>query len=234
MISMKFVYHSIRGDKTEIDLSWDSLAIIGFSAKNEELIRKHIDELSGMGIASPRETPSIYWIDPSRVSQSKHIYVVGEDTSGEVEVFCAFDDKNEMYITVGSDHTDRRLERESIHKSKQICNKIMGTDCWRFTEIADHADAIEMRCYVRRDKDEKFRLYQKGQLGFLKPLDELKALVERKGKTGLLNRKFSFFSGTVPFLNEAVSGHEYIISLYDPLLKREIRAVYSVVVFKEN
>jgi hypothetical protein len=54
----------------------------------------------------------------------------------------------EVFVGVGSDHTDRALERLSIPAAKQACPKVAGTAVWRLDEVEDHWDRLELRAWV--------------------------------------------------------------------------------------
>ncbi|KQZ01468.1 hypothetical protein ASD45_11870 [Pseudolabrys sp. Root1462] len=63
--------------------------------------------------------------------------MLGGDSSGEVEpVVLSFD--GAMWLGVGSDHTDRKLETLGIALSKQICGKVIGEDVWPLAELTPH------------------------------------------------------------------------------------------------
>ena len=64
------------------------------------------------------------------------IEVTGDNTSGEAEFIIARID-GENWVGIGSDHTDRELEKQGITIAKQICDKPMGGDFWRYSEVAD-------------------------------------------------------------------------------------------------
>ncbi len=228
-----FICHEKSGITSPVDLVWDVVGAIGFSIRDKGLLEKHIKELSELGVFPPQKTPEVYWLSPNIVIDGiERLYVVGEETSGEVEVFCAFDKNGEMYITVGSDHTDRSLERHNIRKSKQICGKPVANTCWRFNEIKDHIDDLRLVCEVKMEDSDQFILYQEGELGYLKPLVELKNLLEKDFFIRENNFKFSFFSGTIPALREITSASTYKMKLIDNFIGREIELRYEVVVLE--
>ena len=63
--------------------------------------------------------------------------MLGEDTSGEVEVvLLAFADG--LWVGLGSDHTDRAMEAHGVALAKQLCRKPMAAGLWRFDEVIAH------------------------------------------------------------------------------------------------
>ena len=59
------------------------------------------------------------------LTQADRIQVLGDDTSGEVEpVLVGAADR--LWVTVGADHTDRKLESYGVAVSKQVCPKVIG------------------------------------------------------------------------------------------------------------
>src|SRR5699024_12545366 len=50
--------------------------------------------------------------------------------------------EKDMYITVGSDHTDRELEAVNIGKSKQVCGKPFGKKAWKLDDVLTHWDEL--------------------------------------------------------------------------------------------
>ena len=72
---------------------------------------------------------------------------MADKSSGEVEfVLFALDD--ELWLGVGSDHTDRKAETVGVTLSKQLCAKPVGTTLWRYDEVKPHWDKLKLRSYV--------------------------------------------------------------------------------------
>ena len=66
--------------------------------------------------------PLYYRIADNQLTQAETVQAVGGDSSGEVETF-VFAVDGEMYVSIASDHTDRKLETYSVALSKQVCVK---------------------------------------------------------------------------------------------------------------
>ncbi len=209
------------GESESVRLAWDACAAAGYTGRDRKSVLAHVEELRKIGVPAPERVPSMYWVEPERVSSSRLLWVVGESTSGEVEVFLARSEAGDLCVSVASDHTDRALETVSVAKAKQACSKIVGTLFWRVDEIGAHWDSIELRSWVDGV------LYQEGTLGKMLPPERLFELAGEDAPSG--TNAISLFSGTLPVLGEGlVYGEKYALSLKDPVLGREIRHEYAV------
>ena len=85
-------------------------------------IEHHIEELAAIGVPRPTSVPLYYRIADNQLTQAETVQAVGGDSSGEVETF-VFAVDGEMYVSIASDHTDRKLETYSVALSKQVCVK---------------------------------------------------------------------------------------------------------------
>lgn len=148
------------------DVSVTRLLVAGFTGRDTQAVEAHVEELAAEGVPVPETIPSLYRLDPSLVTQSAAITVDGANTSGEVEPVIVVTDGGRL-LTVGSDHTDRDLEREDISDSKAACPKIIGSRCVPLDRIEDW-DRIEIESQI--DDGE---LYQRGSLASLLPVDHL-------------------------------------------------------------
>ena len=63
--------------------------------------------------------------------------MVGENSSGEVE-FVLVRSEDDLWIGVGSDHTDRTVETYNVTVSKQMCDKPIAPELWCFEDVRDH------------------------------------------------------------------------------------------------
>lgn len=73
--------------------------------------------------------------------------------AGEVE-YIIITQGDEIYIGLGSDHTDRKLESASVPKAKQVCPKPIGHDIWKYSDLKDHWDSIKLNSYQTVDGKE--------------------------------------------------------------------------------
>src|SRR5690606_33351307 len=152
----------------------------------------HIEELAALGVPRPSSVPVFYRNAVSNVMQVDRLQVLGPDTSGEVEpVVLAMEDG--LWLTVGSDHTDRKAETIGIALSKQLCAKVIGTTAWRLDDVADRWDSLIVRSYATIDGSRV--LYQEGPLkGLRHPRD----LVARYGGGEPLGEGTVMLGGTMP------------------------------------
>ena len=128
-------------------------------------------------------------------------------TSGEVE-YVIIINENKIFIGIGSDHTDRELEIASVSKAKQICPKPIGQKLWRYEDIQNHFDQIEVRSWQIVDNEEI--LYQEGNLSDILPVESiLDAITQRVGHL----ENSVIFSGTVPLRSTFIYGNYFRCSL---------------------
>ncbi|MGI6784783.1 MAG: DUF2848 family protein [Aminivibrio sp.] len=204
----------------EICLSWDACVAAGYTGRDQAGVMAHVEELRKIGVPAPERVPSMYWVEPDRVKSASLLWVVGESSSGEGEVFLARDEKGNLCVTVASDHTDRALETVSVAKAKQICSKIVAPVFWRVDEIREHWDSIELKTWADG------KLYQEGTLGRMLPPEKLFELAREDSPAP---GRISLFSGTLAVLGEGiVYASDWALSLRDPVLGREIRHEYTV------
>jgi hypothetical protein len=158
------------------------------------------------------------------ISLEAEIYVEGQETSGEVE-YVLLTDGGRIYVGVGSDHTDRELERMDILKSKQVCPSVLSKNLWDYEEIKDHWDSIEIRSWVMEDGQRT--LYQDSTLSTILPPEELVRLVQQQVDGSL--EGIAIFSGTPPLVREQILfSDRFEGELLDPILKRKITFGYSI------
>lgn len=98
------------------------LAVAGYTGRDLAAVRHHIDELAAIGVAPPPAIPMVYRYPLSLLTSDGDLRVAGHETSGEVEPVLVRQD-GAWYLGVGSDHTDRSLERQSVERSKAVCPK---------------------------------------------------------------------------------------------------------------
>lgn len=153
------------------------------------------------------------------------VEVVNNMSSGEVEYVVFVRDGKISYVTVGSDHTDRDIERINVLKSKQMYPKIIPPDVWRYDDVRNHWDELVIRSYTTYEGNEV--LYQEALLSIIKHPEELVRLtVEELGveADGLV-----IFSGTVPLkTGKVVFGDSFKFELVDPILNRKLGFRYKV------
>ncbi|WP_080832115.1 DUF2848 family protein [Cohnella massiliensis] len=211
----------------QIEWSPKRLVIAGYTGKDQETVRKHIEELKEIGVPAPRQVPMLYDLAPELLSSAGQIRVVGNDSSGEAEVVL-LDIDGTWYVGLGSDHTDRVLEANSVQKSKQVCAKAVSEELWPLDSFKDRWDEIEMRSWVV--KDGETRLYQSGKLSaFLEP-DRLLDIVKERG---YFSPGICLYCGTLPLETEIVYGGTFKAELSDPGTGRKITLAYGTEPLKD-
>ena len=103
----------------QMNVHYDTLIAVGFAGRDQKAVKHHIDELAAIGVRPPSKTPIMYPCSTNSLVRSEKLQVVGRETSGEVE-FVVVLNEGEIYVGIGSDHTDRGLETVGISKAKQI------------------------------------------------------------------------------------------------------------------
>src|SRR5258708_12632952 len=100
--------------------------------------------------------------------------VWGAQSSGEVE-FVLIGWQGRIFVGVGSDHTDRKVETYSVTVSKQMCDKPIGSVLWELEDVIGHWDQMILRSFAWIDGARV--LYQEGTLDPMLPVTELIARV---------------------------------------------------------
>jgi hypothetical protein len=215
-----------------VTLLWDACVAVGYAGRNQESVAAHVRELAELGVPVPSRIPSMYWIDPERITDGSELFVVGDETSGEVEFFLASDEAGRWYVALASDHTDRKLEAVSVSKAKQICTKAVSSTVWPLDELEDHWDDLILESRVA-DGNEPFSEYQRGRTGLLLPPETLLAL--SKEDLPYEATRFALFSGTIPLsAKETRFASRWELLLSDPVLGRELRGAYRVRVLPDR
>jgi 4-hydroxyphenylacetate 3-monooxygenase len=220
MRTFKAIIEQAGGELTR-EFSVSRMYNLGSATRNADVARPHQEEVAAAGvkIALHIPTPRIYPIDPCMLTSATEIGAHGARSSGEVEIVLVKSDR--LYVGVGSDHTDRDLERASIVWSKAACANILAPRLWAWDEIADHWD----RCRIRSHVDG--RLYQDvGVDAFISPPDILRILEER---VVLPQGDFVVFCGTIVALAKELGfGDHWSFEMEDPVRGRTIRHDYRI------
>lgn len=144
--------------------------IAGWTARDVASMEKHIKELEEIGVPRPASTPMYYRVGAGRLTTANEIQAIGTESSGEVE-FIMVNIDGKLWIGVGSDHTDRKVETYNITVSKQVCDKPVATILWPWEELADHWDTLTLRSHIVQDG--KRELYQEGSVSAMRLPTEL-------------------------------------------------------------
>ena len=212
-----------RGTKTLLTPAIDRAVIAGWTGRDPVARDKHIAELEAIGIARPATTPIYYRVSARRLTTADSIEVSGGDSSGEVE-FVLIGWQGRMFVGLGSDHTDRKVESYSVTVSKQMCDKVMAPVLWEFEDVAGHWDRLILRSFAWSGGTRV--LYQEGTLDSMLPVAEL---VQRGFGDGKLPDGCALFGGTFAAKGGIRPASRFEYELEDPVLGRSIRHAYDVI-----
>ncbi len=182
-----------RPPTTPLTLPIDQAVIAGWTGRDPVARDKHIAELEAIGIARPASTPIYYRVSARRLTTEDSIEVSGTESSGEVE-FVLIGWQGRIFVGVGSDHTDRKVEAYSVTVSKQMCDKPIAPVLWELEEVAGHWDRMILRSFAWIDGARV--LYQEGTLDAMLPVAELhSSRFCRQGAAGRLRHVRRHFCG---------------------------------------
>lgn len=212
-------------ERRQLVFNYRRMVNAGYVGKNQEEVRRHIQELAEKGIPGPKSTPVLFPVVCNALVTDSVVEVYGSETSGEVEYVLLVINEDEVYVGLGSDHTDRHLEETDIPRSKQICPNLMSRTVWPLEEVQGDWDDLLMNASVVKDGEEI--RYQEGRLGLLLNPAELMAFVKSKIPGPL--EDLVIFSGTMGMLTEEfVFGEKFSSKLIDEKLNRRLEISYDV------
>jgi Protein of unknown function (DUF2848) len=168
------------------------LIVAGYTGRDAAAVQHHIDELAAIGVPPPASVPAYYPLATDLVSTATEVTVEGTRTSGEIEPVLIRIGAT-YWLTLGSDHTDRALERDDIARSKAVCPKPIG----RFALPLGETPAVAFWDEIRVRSWADGELYQDGTLATLRPLAETLARCPVEAGDVVL------FGGTMPLLGGA-------------------------------
>src|SRR5215510_14953699 len=201
----------------------EELVIAGWTGRDVAALNHHIEELKAIGVQPPSKVPLYYRVAASLLTQADTIQVVGDDTSGEAEpVLVGTADR--LWVTVGADHTDRKLETYGVAQSKQVCAKVIGRSAWRFEDIEPHWDELILRSFI--EEGGKKVPYQEGLLSKMRTPRDLIAGWNNGSKR--LPAGVAMFCGTLPAIGGIRSSSRFDMELDDPVLGRKIAHSYVI------
>ena len=208
----------------EINFAPARVIIAGYTGRNQDEVRAHVSELAAQGIPAPTEIPTIFRVTLDRLAAANEIEVVGARTAGEAEAVLLVDGRG-MWVCIGSDHTDRELEKIDIPASKQVCPKPVSSAVWRYADVRERWDDLILRSWVGESGREQ--LYQEGRMAALLKPKDLLALLRRR--LGNLVDGAAIYTGTIPLIGGAFVSKPYFeAELFDETTGRSLRCAYRV------
>jgi 4-hydroxyphenylacetate 3-monooxygenase len=164
------------------------VAVVGYAGRDSAAVKVHVEELASLGVARPDEVPAVWSVPSSLLTDATVVRGRAGATSGEVEPVLVVDGTGQWLLTVGSDHTDRKLEAESMQAAKEACAKVVARSSVALSDVGDW-DAVELSSQIRVDGE--WVDYQRGSLAELQPLSWYRSrFADRRGVV--------VFCGTVP------------------------------------
>lgn len=199
-----------------------TLIVAGWTGRDKAALEKHIRELEELGVARPASTPIYYRVSASRLTTADCIEVVGGDSSGEVEFVLAQLD-GQLWVGVGSDHTDRKAETYNVTVSKQMCEKPIAPTFWLFSDVASHWDQLIMRSWIHENGARV--LYQEGSVTSM--LDPRTLISGYQGRVNL-DEGALMFCGTFAAKGGIRPAGNFEFEILDPVLNRTIHHEYRL------
>jgi hypothetical protein len=216
---LRFTLHE-SGTALATEFAPTEMVIAGWAARDRAAIDHHIEELAAIGVPRPSTVPLFYRVSCANLTQDDTIECVGDGSSGEVEPVL-FVHAGRLWLTVGSDHTDRKAETYSVALSKQLCAKPVARDAWPLEAVRDRLDTLRLRAWIEEDGREL--LYQDGLLAALQPATDLLAryLEGRAPPEGLV-----MSCGTLGAIGGVRASTSFKMALEDPATGRSIGHAY--------
>jgi hypothetical protein len=211
-----------QGTRTPLTLSITQGVIAGWTGRDPVARDHHIAELAAIGIAPPASTPIYYRCSARRFTTDGVIECTGEESSGEVEFFLLAA-KGKIYVGVGSDHTDRKVETYNITVSKQMCDKPVAPVLWDLAEVETHWDQIILRSWATINGERV--LYQEGTLSGMLPVAEL---IKKGFDSTTLPDGTAMFGGTFAAKGGIRPASRFDYEIEDSVLKRKISHGYDI------
>ncbi len=197
----------------------------GYTGRDRHLVDQHIRELEAIGVAPPKHVPMLFPLMPTLVTTADEIAPLGLDSTPEVE-FVLFRTMGFDYVTVGSDHTDRKIEAQSVALAKNVCPKPVARSAWPLNAVRPHWDKLVLKAACEGET------LQEGPLSMIMTPEDLQAFVAQHDGDEAEGRMI--FSGTVPTLRQPPrEGGMVEFSLTDPVLNRRLVQRYTVSPMRE-
>ncbi len=203
----------VRLGGSSVLLSVRRLVIAGFTGRDAEAVRHHVRELEEQGIPAPASVPAFYHVDASMLTTAPAIRANAENASGEAEAVLIFptNSVDDALVAVGSDLTDRVLERESIARAKQL-PKPIGTEVWRLRDVRERWDELQLVSWTSPERRE---CYQQGTVAALLRPEAVIAAMPPEARANLAG--LVLFLGTIPLCKAQFSFSSYFAcELIDP------------------
>lgn len=207
---MPSIVLTVAGSGEVLTVAATALIICGYTGRDVEAVQAHIRELVAIGVRPPQTVPSFYLLNPDLLTTDDEVNPSGSETSGEVEPVLLRADGS-WYLGVGSDHTDRRIERSDVAQAKAVCPKPISRTVVRLQNglSVDWWDDAVVTCW----SDDS--VYQSGRLEALRRPADLYGLL--MAEVGQVEGDVAIFAGTLPLMQgEFVMASKWTLELRVP------------------
>lgn len=212
-------------DRTVLNIEVRRALAAGASARDRAQALAHVERMRARGVKPPPNVPMLYPLMPTLVTQATDVGVIGADTTPEVEIVLLRAGGAD-YLTVGSDHTDRRIEAISALQGKNSCPKVVGKGAWPVSLVLAHWDALVLSSCCAGT------VLQQDSVARIMSYDHLVAFVTEHIGDG--DDEWVLFSGTVPALAQPPKADATIVlQLLDPVTGYRLEHAYTVHVQEE-
>lgn len=214
---LEFSIVSLTATDARLHLTDPVLVLAGYAGRDQTAVRAHVQELLREGVPAPDGTPTYYFPPEGLLTfPQSAIPVSSPHTSGEIEPVLIFH-QGKCWMTLGSDHTDRKEEQHSVPRAKALGPKVVACTAWPWEEVKSHWDQIQLSALHNGLP------YQRGAAADLLVPDDHPWRDWVSGERPLV-----FFLGTVPTLRGFAYSGRFSGTMEDPVLHRTITLEYSV------
>jgi hypothetical protein len=222
---MSIVTLCVRGAPAsrELPLEDPQVYVAGFTGRDLASVEAHIAELVELGVPRPETVPAIFPVAASLLCVAPAtVWVGAPQTSGEAEPVLVRVPSGDCFVAVGSDHTDREIERRSLLESKLACSKVIGRELWPLDDVAGYWDDLQLL----GETGPEAAVYQRSTLADLRRPEEIRELVWTDGADP--DRPVVVFLGTMALENGLRYDSAFRARLLDPRAGRELVCSYEI------
>lgn len=184
----------LNGDTSVAPIRYTVRQIVnaGYTGRDQAAVQAHIDELKLIGVPAPDKIPTYYPKAAALLTTGDGFEAVDQGNTGEAE-YVLLIAEDAIYVGVGSDHTDRQLEKTDIPKAKQMCPNFLSRKVWNFDDVKDNWDNLQLCSWI--DGNRKTLFQETNLTAFMTPDELMRRVTELLG--GKLEPGTVIFSGTV-------------------------------------
>ncbi len=118
-----------------VEVNASRLVIAGWAGRDHAEVEHHIRELEAIGVRRPSSVPCFYEVAPALLTTADSIEVIGEHSSGEVEVVLIQTQEDGLLVGIGLDHTDRKVVKAMTLPCRSRCVRSRSAlRRWRYAE----------------------------------------------------------------------------------------------------